>query len=88
MTETDLVRNLKPQTIEIAQSVAMTMDSINALNNDIAELNKKMAKEVKDINKRLDALEKKMHGHKHGLMGCDGPMGPKKTLGYLHPGSS
>ena len=41
----------------------MTMDAINALKNDIAELNKKMAKEVKDINKRLDALEKKMHGH-------------------------
>jgi uncharacterized protein Yka (UPF0111/DUF47 family) len=63
MTETDLVRNLNAQTIEVAQSVAMTMDAINALKNDIAELNKKMAKEVKDINKRLDALEKKMHGH-------------------------
>jgi len=51
MTETDLVRNLNAQTIEVAQSVAMTMDAINALKNDIA-----------DIHKRLDALE----GHTHG----------------------
>jgi hypothetical protein len=36
---------------ETAQSVAMAIDAINALKNDIA-----------DIHKRLDALE----GHTHG----------------------